>query len=182
MGALQTPKPAKYFAGLLAGDVGHFTPAQELLQAHVGEIEFESEAWPFGHTRYYEAELGPNVWRRFVVFRRVRGVEELPLIKRATNDLEHVLCDQMDRPRDRRPVNIDPGYLTLSKLVLASTKDYSHRLYLSDGIYAETTLRFEGGAWRPWPWTYPDYAEPTYHAVFTLARTRLKAQWNEAPR
>jgi hypothetical protein len=73
-------------------------------------------------------------------------------------------------------VNIDPGYLTLSKVVLATTKDYSHRLYLRDGIYAEVTLHYEAGAWRPWPWTYRDYASGQYLDFFERVRESLKQQ------
>ena len=71
-------------------------------------------------------------------------------------------------------VNLDPGYLTTAKLVLATTKDFGHRVYLRDGIYAESTLHYIDGRWEPWPWTYPDYAGPRYHAFFERVRERFK--------
>jgi hypothetical protein len=114
-----------------------------------------------------------------VFFRDLISVGQLADIKRETNALEARLCDDTARPHTLRPVNIDPGYITLSKLVLASTKDYSHRIYVQNGIHAEVTLRFESGGWKPWPWTYPDYAAKTYYAAFTRARERLKAQLSE---
>lgn len=75
-----------------------------------------------------------------------------------------------------RPMNLDPGYIAPSKLVLASTKDYSHRIYLDDGVYGEVTLLFQQGAWRQFEWTYPDYRTPAYHEFFARVRSRLLEQ------
>jgi hypothetical protein len=75
-------------------------------------------------------------------------------------------------------VNLDPGYVSLSKLVLATTKDYSHRIYVGSGMYAESALHFENGQWTAWPWTYPDYAGPRYHAFFGHVRELYKAKLN----
>jgi hypothetical protein len=90
--------------------------------------------------------------------------------------LERPLAGETPAPQAPRVVNIDPGYLTLSKVVLATTKDYSHRLYLRDGIYAEVTLHYESGVWRPWPWTYRDYASGQYSEFFERVRESLKQQ------
>lgn len=176
MGAIRPPKRAKLFTGLLTGDADLLVMAQRRLVEHFGPIEMQSDVWPFDATDYYESELGSDVKRQFVFFRELVSVERLAEIKRLTNAIEERICDDLARPRTLRPVNIDPGYITLSKLVLATTKDHAHRLYLHRGIYAEVTLRFEAGRWRPWPWTYPDYAADTYHAAFTQARDRLKTQ------
>jgi hypothetical protein len=96
---------------------------------------------------------------------------ELPAAKRHTNHLELTLTKG-----ERRQVNIDPGYVSLGKLVLASTKDHGHRLYLAQGIYGEVTLTYQRGRFRPWPWTYPDYGSDHYCAMFGQIRLRYKMQ------
>jgi hypothetical protein len=95
----------------------------------------------------------------------------LAAIKRQTNDLE-----AGSSVEDRRQVNIDPGYVSLSKLVLATTKNHAHRIYLSDGIYAEVTLHYRDGAFRGYPWTYPDYASSEYCALFQKVRDLYRRQ------
>lgn len=180
MGAIRPAKRAKLLAGLLSGDPDLLQLARRRLRERFGEIDFETELWPFTATDYYRLELGENVQRQFVFFRELITVGQLADIKRETNALEARICDDTARPHTLRPVNIDPGYITLSKLVLASTKDYSHRIYVQGGIYAEVTLRFESGGWKSWPWTYPDYAADTYHAAFTRGRELLKTQLSEA--
>ncbi|NOT01237.1 MAG: DUF4416 family protein [Phycisphaerales bacterium] len=176
MGAIRPPKRAKLLVGLLAGDTDLFVHARRRLEFHFGEVDFESAIWPFTNTDYYEVELGPAVYRQFLFFAEPISVERLAEIKRLTNDIERQIAEEHGRPATMRPVNIDPGYITLSKLVLASTKDHAHRIYLQAGIYAEVTLRFQEGDWRALPWTYPDYAAVTYHTAFRDARERLKEQ------
>ena len=139
-------------------------------------LEIVSEVWPFDATDYYAAEMGQDIKRQLVSFEALVSIERLAEIKRLTNDLEARICDDLALPRTARPVNLDPGYLTTGKLVLATTKDASHRLYLGQGIYAEVTLRFEHGQWRPWPWTYPDYAADTYHQFLEQVRLACKQQ------
>jgi hypothetical protein len=179
MGALRPPRKAKLFAGLLAGNADLFVMARRRLEEHFGVVEFESEDFPFTSTDYYEAELGEDVLRRFVFFEGLASTERLAEIKRLTNDIEGRIGLDFGLPAGSRAVNIDPGYITLSKLVLATTKDHAHRIYIQQGIYAEVTLKFEGGGWRAWPWTYPDYAATTYHSAFTRARDRLKEQLSD---
>jgi hypothetical protein len=179
MGHIRPPKRAKLFAGLLVGDVDLLALAKRRLKEHFGPIDQESDIWDFNSTDYYEPELGPDVKRQFVFFDELTSIERLPEIKRLTNDIELAVCDQLALPHATRPVNIDPGYLTLSKLVLATTKDHAHRVYVARGIYAEVTLNYEHSQWRSHPWTYPDYAAETYHAAFTTARNRLKEQLSQ---
>lgn len=120
---------------------------------------------PFTYTAYYEKELGYNLKRIFLSFNKLIGLEKIYKIKIYTNRLEEVLSVQ-----GRRQINIDPGYLDASKLVLLSTKDYSHRIYLRNGIYAEATLVFKNKTFGPWPWTYPDYKTDTYINIFNSIR------------
>ena len=110
--------------------------------------------------------------RVIVAFERLVDPALLPAIKHRTNELEW-----SDSIQGHRGVNIDPGYVSLSKLVLATTKDHAHRIYLKDGIYAEVTLRYQGGTFRPWPWTYPDYASAPYIAIFNHIRTQYHRQF-----
>ena len=79
----------------------------------------------------------------------------------------------MDLPR---PVNLDPGIIEPSKLVLASTKNFSHRIYIGDGMYAELTLSFCRGKWQSFPYTFPDYKEERYHDFLSKVRDRLVEQ------
>jgi hypothetical protein len=176
MGAIQPAEKVKLIAGLLAGDEGLLAVARDHLETTVGPIDRASEVWPFDHTRYYEGELGPTIIRQFVSFAAPAPMDHLADLKLTTNHLEWQIAAGEGKSPSARPVNIDPGYITLAKLVLATTKDRTHRIYLRDGIYAEVTLRFEKGAWRPWPWTYPDYAAPTYHDFFAQVRASFKEQ------
>jgi hypothetical protein len=176
MGNTHPPQLVKLIVGLLAGEEQLLDEARTMLEAEYGHADTVSQTWPFTASAYYRDELGDNPLRRFLGFERLIDVSRLPEIKNRTNDMEHDICDRHGRPHNRRPVNIDPGYLSLSKFVLATTKDYSHRLYLADGIYGEVTLRYHDHAWHPWQWTYRDYAADTYLPFFDKARSKLKSQ------
>jgi hypothetical protein len=155
MGKIHTVPPVKPLAGILA-------PEEELarvrarLEAEWGPLAAASDPGPFLQTDYYLREMGPGLWRQFLVFSNLRPAEELPDWKIAANAWEAELGS---RPGGGRRVNIDPGYLAPGKLVLASTKDHEQRVYLRDGIYAEITLRIRAGKFCRWDWTYPDYAQ-----------------------
>jgi hypothetical protein len=112
--------------------------------------------------------MGSALKRRFISFAEKIDPSALAPIKRFTNELEARIA--AGQGAVARPINLDPGYLTLAKLVLASTKDHAHRIYLSQGIYAEVTLSFRRGQWRHHDWTYPDYRRDDYHAFFTQCR------------
>lgn len=176
MGEIQPPKRAKLLCGLLASNEELLADGRQRLAEQFGEIDLASDVWPFHWTEYYEPEMGREIHRQFVFFDGVVSEEGLAETKRLTNEMEIRICDDLGVSRSARKVNLDPGYLTLSKLVLATTKDYAHRIYLEHGIYAEITLRFEKGCWRTGPWTFPDYSSGTYHAFFTAGRERLKEQ------
>jgi hypothetical protein len=164
----------KLIVSLLAGDPALLDQAQAALERAFGPVDWQSEPLPFAHTDYYTPEHGPGLMRRLVTFRPLIDPGRLAAIKRETNALEQRWTDE-----GQRQVNLDPGYLSLSKLVLATTKDHGHRMYLGQGIYAEVTLRFQDGAFRAWPWTYPDYASPHYATLLAGVRERYKAQLRE---
>lgn len=174
MAAVKPPKRVLPFVGMISADPDLFLRSRRHIEKSLGRLDFASEVWPFDFTRYYEGEMGPDLKRQFFAFEQPVRPDRLPELKRETNRIEALVIEETlsDVPR---PVNLDPGYVTLSKVVLASTKDYTHRIYLDQGIFGEVTLHFEGGRWRVWPWTYPDYASGLYDSFFTELRERLRA-------
>ena len=101
----------------------------------------------------------PRENARLLAFQELARPDCLPAVKQQTNALERELAAS-GRFAEPRPLNLDPGLLTLGKFLLATTKDQGHRIYLREGIFAEVTLHFEAGAYVPWPWTYADYRQP----------------------
>ena len=171
MGTARQPQPVKLVASLLTGELALLTQVKEALARFLGPIDFESELLPFDHTDYYEPEFGPCLQRQILSFAQLVPPDRLAAIKRTTNELEQTWAVQ-----GQRRVNLDPGYVSLSKLVLATTKDYSHRVYLGQGIYAEVTLHYRRGAFQGWEWTYPDYASARYREIFGQIRGIYVAQ------
>lgn len=158
-----------------------FSAQEALIDTAIGEMErvfgpadWISEVLPFDRTRYYERETGWPLLRRFLSFRDLIRPESLVEIKLKTNDLEGKYAQG-----SKRTVNIDPGYVTLERLVLATGKNYTHRIYLAKGIYADLTLVFHRGSFRPLKWTYKDYADPQIIEYFNLVRERYKQQMKE---
>jgi hypothetical protein len=137
-----------------------------------GPIALCSDAFDFTETDYYTATMGSGLKKQFFAFERLIDPGTLADIKRQTNAWEAEYA-AMQRHAEARPLNLDPGYITPAKLVLASTKDHAHRIYLEGGIYAEVTLSYRGGCWQPFEWTYPDYRRDDYQRFFTECRTRL---------
>lgn len=167
------PQPVKYLCGMIAGDPALFDRARGALTDLLGPTDCQSPAYPFDMTDYYAAEMGPDLQRMFLAFDTLAQPDRLAEIKLATNALEVRLAADSPLPR---PINLDPGYLTTAKLVLASMKDFSHRIYLRDGVYAEVTLTYRHGQWEPTPWTFPDYASGRYDTFLNTARQRYHDQ------
>jgi hypothetical protein len=177
MGTAREPQPVKLIASLLTGDLSLLNGVKARLSDAFGPIDFESDLLRFDHTDYYAPEFGPELQRQIVTFELLVDPGNLPAIKLQTNNLEWSLAAE-----GKRRVNIDPGYVSLGKMVLASTKDHAHRLYLGEGVYGEGTLVYQRGHFRPWPWTYPDYGSDRYCAMFDEIRERYKTQLKEATR
>jgi hypothetical protein len=175
MWELKEPKPVKLIVGILAADERCLTAAREGLSATLGAIDLASDIWPFDQTDYYTSQIGPHILRQFVSLEHLIGPGSLAAVKHRTNALEQQLAAALALPLPR-PVNLDPGLIEPSKLVLATTKNYSHRIYIGDKMYAEVTLIFDKGNWRPLPYTYPDYHRPEYFDFFTRVRDRLMQQ------
>ncbi len=127
-----------------------------------GKPDLIGDAVPFSLTDYYR-DIAPRLLRRFVCFRGAADATGLADWKRASCALEA-------RSRTPRAVNIDPGYVDGARLVLASTKDHAHRIWLRDGIYAEVTLRFRFGRWESFDYTFPDFKNGFYDGFLTEAR------------
>ncbi|HLN86092.1 MAG TPA: DUF4416 family protein [Candidatus Limnocylindrales bacterium] len=167
MGTPQEPKPAKYFAAFLTSDVALLPSVEDDLGAILGAIDGRSELIAWTASKYYEREMGSNLLRGFFSFAALRSPAELAALKLATQRIE-----QRFRYQDGngRRVNLDPGYLDSFKVVLASTKNASQRIYLDRGIYAEATLFYHSGEFHGLPYTYADYLWPETLAFLTRLR------------
>lgn len=143
-----------------------------------GGIVCEAGPFPFDQTTYYERSMGAGLKKRLWAFRRLIDPTDLPAIKHQTNEWEEEIRRSAEWSA-ARPVNLDPGYVTEAKLVLATTKDRDHRLYLGDGIFGEVTLHFHGGEWRAREWTYADYRQPSYFAFLDECRALLRSRYRD---
>ena len=139
------------------------------LEAAFGPVGLASPPFDFHHTRYYEPTMGPALRKQLFAFQDLVAADCLPDVKRLTNAAEAAVAAAGTYP-EPRPLNLDPGVLSLGKFLLATTKDQAHRVYLRDGIFAEVTLRFHAKEFEPWPWTYADYREPAVLGFFREAR------------
>ncbi len=173
MGHVHFHHPVKLFCGILFLSEKELSAALLLLQRSYGVIDKQSKTVPFTWTNYYNAEMQSNkkkpIYRQFVSFQRMIQPEKIVAAKLRANRIENILQRKAGTPG--RVVNLDPGYITLHSLVLATTKNYQHRIYLSKGIFAENTLQWDGQRYLPWPWTYPDYQSSFYQQWFTAVRS-----------
>ena len=165
MGIPERPHKVKLIIGMLSNDIEAMKKAEAMLVRVFGVTDLESGLLDFTHSDYYTKEMGPGLKRKFLSYRKLLELKNIYKVKLTTNMLERKLMKA-----GRRSVNIDPGYLDLAKLVLFSTKDYIHRIYLNGGIFAETTLFYKDKKFNAWPWTYPDYASDAYINIFNSIR------------
>lgn len=175
MGIPGEPKPVKYFTGLLAPEPVLLTEVESDLMAILGAVDARSEILPWSASRYYEREMGTGLLRRFVSFAPLMSPGRLPAIKLQTQQVEERFRGNREGRRGRR-INVDPGYLERDKIVLASTKNAAHRIYLQSGIYAETTLLYQNGGYQACRHTYPDYLWPETIAFLTQIRAAYLEQ------
>ena len=172
MGSVRPPAQVKLFCALLVAPAISLHEVETGLEQTYGTIVLRTAPLLFTQTTYYEREMGPHLARLYVAFDPLISVATLATVKHTTNRLEAL----WSTAQGQRRVNVDPGYLDLAKVVLASTKDHSHRLYIGNGIFAEVTLRYLQHTFQPWDWTYPDYRVPATLAFFQQLRERYKAQ------
>ena len=175
MWELHDPKPVKLIIGILAADETSLAAAVKAISKSFGAIDLTSDVWPFTQTDYYKDELGSNALRQFVSIEKLIDPGKLAQIKHDTNSLEQQLADSLKLSLPR-PVNLDPGFIEPSKLILASTKNFSHRIYIGNKMFAEVTLMYEKGSWRHFEFTFPDYRQSCYQDFLTKVRCRLMEQ------
>jgi N-methylhydantoinase B/oxoprolinase/acetone carboxylase alpha subunit len=178
MAQIRSPLPVKLFVGILTSIPEIIPEAESKLAGLFGAVDSRSQQFLFDSTHYYDETMGSPIFRHFFSFADLIQASAIADAKVKTNDLESDFAGE--HPGLPRPVNLDPGYVEQSKIVLASTKNFYHRILVSSGIYAEVTLHFEAGEWRSFPWTFPDYKTDRYHPFFSslreLYRSQLKAR------
>jgi hypothetical protein len=168
MGKAKESKPAKLFMSLITSETSILYQGMEDLRLAFGEIDFVSERLPFNFTDYYAEEIGKELFRHFVTFASLIAIPLLPQIKQRTNRLE----EKYATPDRNRRINMDPGYVCLEHVVLATTKGYAHRPYLREGIYADLTFIYRNKSFQPLEWTYPDYRQEEVILLFNQFRKK----------
>ena len=175
MAKAKPPPAVKLICGMISSQPEFFEPAQAAAAAVLGPTDIVSDVMNFDFTNYYDQEMGSPLYRRFWSFADLVAPDALAAAKIATNALEDQFAARAPQGPPR-PVNLDPGYVESAKLVLASMKNFSHRIYLRDGVYAEVTLLYRAGGWEKLPWTFPDFASGRYMPFLDRVRTRLREQ------
>ena len=165
------PLPVKFICAFIYLNQETYAKTKAILEKKFGKIDFESESFAFDSTDYYFPEMGQPLFRRFVSFEKLRNPNQFVDIKIFCMKIEKRFSNQ-----ERRTINIDPGYLNEAKLILTTTKDFSHRIYLNKGIYAEVTLRFEKGRFTELTSTFPDYRTSKYKDIFHTIRNMYRKQ------
>lgn len=173
MSKAEVPNRVKLIASIFFNDPGKFLKAKNALKRIFGDTDFESDILDFVHTDYYHEEFGKDLKRQMLSFKKLISLKNIYKVKLRTSALERKFSKL-----GKRTVNIDPGYIDLSKLVLFSTKDYSHRIYLDNGIFSEVTLFYKDKSFNGWPWTYPDYGSKAYIDIFNSVRQIYRDQLN----
>lgn len=167
---------------MLSSDIPLFETIIKQLTDGYGPTDLESPIWPWERSDYYQKEMGAHLKRKFIFFEKLISPDDIAGIKIRTNTLEK---QYLNPPFNKgvtggfeggRRINLDPGYLDSAKLVLVSTKDFSHRVYLRDGIYGEVTLIYSGKNYQILPYTFPDFRTPEYHEIFKAARKTFQKQ------
>jgi hypothetical protein len=182
MGEIKVPFPVVLIFAVCSSFESAFSWARQRAETQFGEIVLESEMSKFDQfTNYYTPTMGANLQKQLWAFRQTIDPAELPAIKQLANQWESEFETEFRNSDLRtnnmqiaRPLNLDPGYVDLGKLILASTKDHAHRIYLSGGIFAETTLIYRNKKWESLPWSYPDYKSQNYQNFLTQCREFLK--------
>ncbi len=169
------PDPVKLFASILAGEAALLNDAIRELAVRCGTPDYVSEVLSFDYTKYYAAEMGQSLLRRFVAFEGLIRPEELPAVKLETNHLEERFSEG-----GARRVNIDPGYVAKQHFILATGKGFAHRPYIGQGIYADLTLVYRKETYRPLEWTYPDYSAERTIGMLNGLRKRYMIQLRQA--
>ena len=174
MGILLAPKPAKLFLGMISGKPDLFTECTRLFVQKFGPVDLVSNLTSWDHSEYYQNEMGIGLLRRFIFFEQLVDPELLVAVKHLAITIEADFS--LPAPEARRRINLDPGYLTEAKVVLATTKDFPHRIYIGRNIYAESTLHYhkDRRSFKPVEHTYPDFRTEDSLKLFNRARELLR--------
>lgn len=170
------PKPpplARQLVAIFSRHPGALDWVTHRITQQWGTIGLASPRFDHSETNYYESQMGRGLIKQFLVIDGWYDPARLPQSKLQSNAWEEELSNGGEFP-EVRPLNVDPGYMTLTKLVLASCKDRAHRIYMADGVYGEECLYYLDHGWRARPWTYPDYQRADFQAFFEQARRMLK--------
>lgn len=171
MGQIEPFAKNKLIIGILSTVPEKKDELRHILADEFGPIDFESQEFDFNYTDYYVPEMGSRIKRFFYSFVNLVSPEHLADIKIRTNEIEKKFASD-----GNRKINIDPGLLSLSSLILATTKNNVHRIPLQKGIYGEVTLMYVNKEFQTLQWTYTDYRCPEYHHIFKEMRTLLRRQ------
>ncbi|MFB3850897.1 MAG: DUF4416 family protein [Acidobacteriota bacterium] len=156
MGIIKPPNPSLLFAAVTHNIIVPRSEIEKALTNCFGKILIKSESFDFNFTSYYEKEMGKNLFKFLVAFENLDTEDKLPVVKLKSDALEKTFLDKTGN----RQVNIDPGFLSESRVVLASTKNFSHRIHIGNGIFGEITLLYQNKEFVSLPWTFPDYKSP----------------------
>ncbi len=169
MSTPKPPDPAKLVVSVFMKDKGIFDSVFKDLEKIGGPVDIMSKWLDFNFTDYYYKEMGVPLFRRLVAFKPLIEQEQLASIKLRTNAIENTHLEE-----DQRRVNIDPGYLLASRFILATGKDYSHRVYIGSQIYADLTLMWSKQGFKTLEWTYPDYASEDVFEFLEKVREKYR--------
>lgn len=170
MSSPKTPQPAKLIIGFFLKNKELAVPIAEELAGQFGAVDMVSSWFPFDYTQYYTGEMGAPLFRRIFSFKKLIDQGALADIKTATNSIE--IKYSLKNQGNQRMVNIDPGYMLPSRFILATGKDFAHRIYIGKGIYADLTLIYTKGKFATLPWTYPDYAAEDILSFLLMVRKK----------
>jgi hypothetical protein len=179
MGQIKTHEPVVLIAAITSRNLAAFEWSAARAEEAWGPIAKRSPIFDFTETEYYKKSMGEDLKKQFLAFENLIDPVEIAATKHLSNDWESEYTNQNSFP-ESRPVNIDPGYISEAKLVLVTTKDRDHRIYLRDGIFAEVTLHFRQKAWTHARWTYPDYQRTDFQDFFTECRTWLRERHRQS--
>ena len=181
MGEVTQPAPVLLIAAAFSRYDDALAWGRDRCAAAWGPVALASDRFSFTATDYYQPTMGSGLKKCFWAFERLIDPGVLAELKLQANTWEADYA-QLKGHEEPRPLNLDPGYLTTAKLVLASTKDHAHRIYLSQGIFAEVTLYFKDHRWQHRDWTFPDYRQDEYQRFFDQCRDYLRRRDREARR
>lgn len=152
--AFEKPAPAALIVAAMWSPSFEFSDILTCLENEFGRIAFHSPVFSFSKlSSYYAPEMGENLSKCFFAFEASIDRHRLIEMKKRTYDIETKFLTNTGE----RQVNLDPMILTLENLIIATSKNYSHRVYLGDGVFGDLALIRKGRQYQPLPWTYPDY-------------------------